>query len=183
MLCIDNNLEESFELIFLWLLSALSFRKDSIMSDFDPNPTVLRGRGGMKPGAAKSAQAVNAARRRGEDVATEQKYGAGGNRQHGTSLNTAVLDRETEELKHNKVGMDVGKLIQKGRQAKGWTQKELATKICEKPQVVTEYEQSKAVPNQAILAKMERALEMKLRGKDKGAPLAPKSAAKKQGGK
>ena len=79
--------------------------------------------------------------------------------------------------------MDVGKLIQKGRQAKEMTQKDLATKICEKPQVVTEYEQSKAVPNQAILAKMERALEIKLRGKDKGAPLAPKSAAKKQGGK
>ena len=153
------------------------------MGDFDPTPTVLRGRGGMKPGAAKSAQAVNAARRRGEEVATEQKYGAGGNRQHGTSLNTAVLDRETEELKHAKVSMDVGKLIQKGRQAKGWTQKDLATKICEKPQVVTEYEQSKAVPNQQILAKMERALEMKLRGKDKGQPLAPKSAAKKQGGK
>ena len=50
----------------------------------------------------------------------------------------------------------------------------MATKICEKPQIVNEYESGKAVPNQAILAKMERALEMKLRGKDKGAPLAPK---------
>jgi len=50
----------------------------------------------------------------------------------------------------------------------------LATKICEKPQIVNEYESGKAVPNQAILAKMERALEIKLRGKDKGAPLAPK---------
>ena len=30
---------------------------------------------------------------------------------------------------------------------------------------------------QAILAKMERALEIKLRGKDKGAPLAPKVPA------
>jgi hypothetical protein len=30
---------------------------------------------------------------------------------------------------------------------------------------------------QAILAKMERALEIKLRGKDKGAPLAPKTPA------
>lgn len=29
----------------------------------------------------------------------------------------------------------------KGRQNKGWTQKELATKVCEKPQVITEYEQ------------------------------------------
>ena len=39
---------------------------------------------------------------------------------------------------------------------------------------VNEYESGKAVPNQAILAKIERALEIKLRGKDKGAPLAPK---------
>ena len=63
------------------------------------------------------------------------------------------------------VSMDVGKLIQKGRQAKEMTQKDLATKICEKPQVVTEYESGKAVPNQAILGKLERALDMKLRGK------------------
>lgn len=74
--------------------------------------------------------------------------------------------------------MDVGKLIQKGRQAKNLTQKDLATKVCEKPQVVAEYESGKAVPNQAILAKFERALEMKLRGKDKGAPLAPKGKKK-----
>merc|ERR1712113_1256809 len=72
-----------------------------------------------------------------------------------------------------KVSMDVGKLIQKGRQAKEMTQKDLATKICEKPQVVTEYESGKAVPNQAILGKLERALGIKLRGKDKGKPLAP----------
>ena len=44
----------------------------------------------------------------------------------------------------------------------------------EKPQVVNEYESSKAVPNQAILGKLERTLGIKLRGKDKGAPLAPK---------
>ena len=55
------------------------------------------------------------------------------------------------------------------------TQKDLATKICEKPQIVNEYESGKALPNQAILAKMERVLELKLRGKDKGAPLAPKA--------
>ena len=58
------------------------------------------------------------------------------------------------------------------------TQKELATKICEKPQIVNEYESGKAIPNQAVLAKMERALEIKLRGKDKGAPLAPKAPKK-----
>jgi len=72
------------------------------MSDDWNTVTVLRGKQ-AKPGAAKSSQAVNAARRRGEEVHTEQKYGAGGNRQHGTSLNTAVLDSETEELKHKHV--------------------------------------------------------------------------------
>jgi len=144
------------------------------MSDDWNTVTVLRGKQ-AKPGAAKSASAVNAARRRGEAVSTEMKYGAGGNKHSGTSLNTTKLDRETEELKHATVSMDVGKLIQKGRQAKNLTQKDLATKICEKPQIVNEYESGKAIPNQAILAKMERVLELKLRGKDKGAPLAPKA--------
>ena len=45
-------------------------------------------------------------------------------------------------------------------------------------QVVNEYEAGKAVPNQAILAKFERALDIKLRGKDKGAPLGPKGKGK-----
>lgn len=37
------------------------------------------------------------------------------------------MDRETEELKHEKVPIDLGRLIQQGRQAKGFNQKELAT--------------------------------------------------------
>ena len=57
------------------------------------------------------------------DVATEQKYGAGQNKHTVTSLNTAKLDRETEELKHEKIDLSIGKLIQKGRNAKEWSQK------------------------------------------------------------
>ncbi len=72
------------------------------MSDEWNTVTVLRGKQ-AKPGAAKSSSAVNAARRRGEDVSTESKWGSGGNKQHQTQMNTAVLDRETEELKHLKV--------------------------------------------------------------------------------
>jgi putative transcription factor len=53
--------------------------------------------------------------------------GAATNKQHVTTKNTAKLDRETEELKHDKVPLDLGRLIQQGRQAKGWSQKELAT--------------------------------------------------------
>lgn len=145
--------------------------------DYNTTVTILRGKGNLKPGAGKSEAAINAARRRGEAVATEQKFGAAQNKHTATTLNTTKLDRETEELKHDRVPLEIGKLIQKGRNDKNMTQKDLATKICEKPQVVNEYESGKAVPNQAILAKMERALEIKLRGKDKGAPLAPKAPA------
>jgi putative transcription factor len=67
--------------------------------------------------------------------------------------------------------MSVSKAIQQGRQAKNLTQKDLATKINEKPQIVNEYESGKAVPNQQILGKMERILGIRLRGKDIGSPL------------
>ena len=137
-------------------------------SDWD-TVTVLRKRP-PKASALKSQQAINQAQRQGIAVETSKKFGAATNKKPSTSLNTAKLDRETEELKHNTVGLDVGKLIQQGRQAKGLTQKDLATKICEKIQVVNEYEAGKAIPNQQVLAKIERIIGMKLRGKDKGKP-------------
>ena len=55
------------------------------------------------------------ARRAGANISTEQKYGGGGNRQGGTSLNTAKLDAETEELKHKTVDKSVGQLIAQGK--------------------------------------------------------------------
>jgi len=129
--------------------------------------TYLRG----KNSHTKSRQAVNSAMRSGADLETSKKYGGGGNKQFSANKNTAKLDRETEELHHNTVSLDVSKLIQQGRQAKGFTQKELATKINEKPQVVNDYEAGKAIPNQQLMSKLERVLGMKLRGKDKGQPL------------
>ena len=44
-------------------------------------------------------------------------------------------------------------------------------RINEKPQVVNEYESGKAIPNQQIISKLERAVGVKLRGNDIGAPL------------
>lgn len=52
---------------------------------------------------------------------------AGQNKQHSITKNTAKLDRETEELHHDRVPLEVGKVIQQGRQSKGLTQKDLAT--------------------------------------------------------
>ncbi|KAI1306001.1 Endothelial differentiation-related factor 1 -like protein [Halotydeus destructor] len=144
------------------------------MSEDWDTVTVLRKRP-TKSGTLRTQKAINTALRQGVAVDTEKKYNAGTNKVTGTTLNTTKLDRETEELHHDKVPLDVGKLIAQGRQAKGITQKELATKICEKPQVVNEYESAKAIPNQLVLGKLERALGIKLRGKDKGQPLQVKN--------
>ncbi|XP_023328369.1 endothelial differentiation-related factor 1 homolog [Eurytemora carolleeae] len=142
--------------------------------------TVIGSRRNAAAGGGNKERSLNIARRQGAHIITESKYGAAGNTQKGTTLNTAKLDAETEELKHKTVDLNVGKLIQKGRQAKEMTQKELATKMNEKPQVVIEYEQGKAIPNNIILAKMERILGIKLRGKDKGQPLEPKEPKKEE---
>ncbi|XP_055843605.1 endothelial differentiation-related factor 1 homolog [Episyrphus balteatus] len=141
------------------------------MSDWD-TVTVLRKRA-PKASTLKTESAINHARRQGVAVDTQQKFGAGTNKQHVTTKNTAKLDRETEELKHDKIPLDVGKIIQQGRNAKGLSQKDLATKICEKTQVVTDYEAGRGIPNNVILGKIERVIGLKLRGKDRGQPLAP----------
>jgi len=148
-------------------------------TDFD-TVTVLR-KSGPPIKTCRTQGEILAAQRRGAEIETNKKWGAGGNVQHGMSKNAAKLDNETEELHHDRVPLSVGKAIQQGRQAKEMTQKDLATKICEKPQVVAEYESGKAVPNPQILGKMERALGIKLRGKDIGKPLTqPKKDAPKK---
>ncbi|KAK4014918.1 endothelial differentiation-related factor 1 [Daphnia magna] len=142
------------------------------MSDNQWEPVIIKKR--LPKGAsATSDKVVNAARRQGLEVETVTKYGAATNKHTGTTLNTAKLDQESEELKHASLSMDVAKLIQKGRQDKGFTQKDLATKINEKPQIITDYEAGRGIPNQQILGKIERAIGIKLRGKDKGQPLEP----------
>ncbi|KAG5678001.1 hypothetical protein PVAND_007712 [Polypedilum vanderplanki] len=146
------------------------------MSDWD-TVTVLKKKP-LKAAQMKTESAVNQARRQGLDVETHSKYNAGTNKQHAPTKNTAKLDRETEELKHKSIDNNVARVIQQGRQAKGLSQKDLATKINEKQQIVTDYEAGRGIPNNIILGKMERVLGIKLRGKDIGQPLAPSSAKK-----
>lgn len=142
-----------------------------VNSDPDPDVvTILHRRGPAQKTLRKTAE-LNAAQRRGAKIETTKKAMAGGNKQHFAVKNTARLDEETEELHHERVSLTLAKIIQKARQAKGWTQKDLGTHINEKPQVVAEYENGKAVPNNQILVKMERALAVKLRGKEIGQPL------------
>ena len=52
---------------------------------------------------ANSSQAVNDALRKGAQVETVKKFAAGSNKVTGTGKDAAKLDRETEELHHDRL--------------------------------------------------------------------------------
>ena len=97
-----------------------------------------------------------------KNVSVEKK---GGNKEIGSKL--AKLDNAEEASKIETVSLSLSQKIQQGRAAKGMKQKDLATKINVKPQVIGDYESGRAVPDNKILGKIERALDIKLRGKQK----------------
>ncbi|XP_072978636.1 multiprotein-bridging factor 1b [Typha angustifolia] len=132
----------------------------------DWEPVVIRKKA-PNTAAKKDEKAVNAARRSGAEIETVRKSTAGTNKaaSSSTSLNTRKLDDETENLSHERVPTELKKCIMQARMDKKLTQAQLAQLINEKPQVIQEYESGKAIPNQQIIIKLERALGAKLRGK------------------
>ena len=139
----------------------------SVTQDWEP---VVLNRRKPKAAALRDPKAVNQALRAGAAVEAVKKHDAGSNRKGssaaaGPAVNARKLDEQTEPAALDRVPAEVRQAIQKARAAKRMSQADLAKAICEKPQVVQEYESGKAVPNQAVLAKMERVLEVKLRGK------------------
>lgn len=99
----------------------------------------------------------------------------------------AALDRNDEPAPPKTISPDVGKAMQTARQELGMKQSDLATKVNEKPTVISDYEAGRAIPNPQLLAKLEKALKVKLRGKDIGSPLLSisekKALEKEQAGK
>lgn len=117
----------------------------------------------------KTNAAISSMKRAGLMTA-EKRYGGGGNASahSATSMSARKLE-ESENLKHATVNKSLSKAIQQARMAKKMTQKDLATAINEKPQVIGEYENGKAIPNGQIIVKIERKLGCKLpRGKKGG---------------
>lgn len=148
------------------------------MSDWD-SVTVIGskarvGGGGPRERVARTAGELNAARRSGAVLGTEKKYGSTNVKGNPEGQRLTKLDNTDDIVAVKKVDVSVGKAISQARQEKKFTQKDLATKINEKPQVINDYEAGRAVPNQQLLGKLERALGVKLRGKNIGEPLFAK---------
>ncbi|GMH18933.1 hypothetical protein Nepgr_020774 [Nepenthes gracilis] len=129
----------------------------------DWEPVVLH-RSKPKAQDLRNPKAVNQALRSGAEVQTIKKYDAGSNKK--AAAGTAFkLDEGTEPAALQRVSAETRQAIQKARIAKKTSQAELAKLISERPQVVQDYENGKAVPNQAVLSKMEKVFGVKLRGK------------------
>jgi putative transcription factor len=97
-----------------------------------------------------------------EAVPTELRYGGGGGGMGHQVMSSRALDEKNEGGKHVQVTQSFKIALMKARQAKGWTQKVLAGKIKEKPQVINEYEAGKGIPNPQVIQKLNRALGVKL---------------------
>lgn len=68
-------------------------------------------------------------------------------------------ERETESFKVATVDPSVAKEIREARARKGWTQRQLATAVNEKVDVIKAVEGGKAPPNGALVVKLRRALK------------------------
>jgi putative transcription factor len=135
--------------------------------DQDWTPVVIQKTTKQKIAGLSSAHAVNAQKMAGV-MTTEKKHSAGENKSahSGGGAGMKKLEESTEEFKHETVNQSLSKAISQARLAKKMTQKELATAINEKPQIIQEYESGKAIPNPQILNKLDRALGIHLpRGK------------------
>ncbi|ODV83281.1 hypothetical protein CANARDRAFT_203440 [[Candida] arabinofermentans NRRL YB-2248] len=150
------------------------------MSDWDSVTVIGKkariGGSAPKDKVVKSASALNEARRSGNVVSVDKKYSTGNAKGDPEGQRLTMIDRSDEIIAPKKVDLSVGKAIQKARQDKKFTQKDLATKVNEKPTIINDYEAGRGVPNQQLLSKLERALGVKLRGKDIGAPLFAKKS-------
>ncbi|KAK3041645.1 hypothetical protein RJ639_001455 [Escallonia herrerae] len=108
-------------------------------------------------------KAVNRALRSDGQVQTVKKSDAGVNkRAAATAASARKLDEAVEPAALGRVAPEVQQTIQKARLEKELSQ---AKRVSERPQVVQEYENSRVVRNQVVLAKLERVLGVKLRGK------------------
>ncbi|KAG9459292.1 hypothetical protein H6P81_003800 [Aristolochia fimbriata] len=134
----------------------------AITQDWEP---VVLHKSKLKSSDLRDPKAVSQALRAGASVVTTKKFDAGFNKKAAPPVKARKLEEETEPAAFERVSTEIRQAIQKARLAKKMNQAELAKLINERPQVVQEYENGKAVPNQMILAKMEKVLGVKLRGK------------------
>ena len=132
------------------------------MSDLDWQPVVLRPKKEKPTNKSQVEKQVNAARQTGSATVVTKPKTSAPNKQRSSDFDTRKLDKDEGDYSIHTVGLETGKKIVQARNAKGLTQKQLAMEIQETTTVIQAYESGKAVPNQKVIAKIEKALGTKV---------------------
>mmetsp|Transcript_62773 Transcript_62773/g.130506 ORF Transcript_62773/g.130506 Transcript_62773/m.130506 type:complete len:125 (+) Transcript_62773:77-451(+) len=114
----------------------------------DWEPVVLR-----KPVAATAA---------GIAASAGKKGGFSNQTANGVSIRQLENDEDEAPMTLPSVSRDLRIALAQARQAKNLTQKDLAARLMIPTKTIQEYESGKAIPNNALIAKMERNLGCKL---------------------
>lgn len=95
-------------------------------------------------------------------VHTEKKFSGGGNSAGGDTQGHRALDDSTSAQAPKKISTEFKKALMQARQAKGWTQKELAQKCKEKANVIQQYEAGTIIPQGKMISMLNRKLGITL---------------------
>jgi len=92
-------------------------------------------------------------------------------KEHGSIIkklkpsNNYKFDEHHETFTHNKVTKKISDLIREGRCNKGMKQKDLAGKLNIPAKTIVLYENGSIIPDNNLMGKIERVLNIKIRGK------------------
>lgn len=75
------------------------------------------------------------------------------------------FEEHSDSFKHQKINKKISELIRDGRNNKGMTRKELAKNINVPLGIINNYENGSVITDNKILGKIEKHLNIKLRGK------------------
>ena len=133
------------------------------MSDQDWTTVTFTKTQKQKTKEAFSNQHSLAAAKASGIVATERRVGTGNKSAHTpNSAGMRKLEEDTEPHRVQTVNKNLAQAIMQARLAKKMTQAELATAINERAQIIQQYEAGTAIPNGAIIVKLDRALGIRL---------------------
>ncbi|KAG5503003.1 hypothetical protein JIQ42_06966 [Leishmania sp. Namibia] len=131
-----------------------------------------RGGGGSAQPRKVTERDANRAMQSGQSLQVQRKEHQRFNQQVvSAGAKAKKLDEDNDTLKVKKVDPHLRVRIMKERQALNWSQQDLAQRISERVSVVAEYENGKAVPEERVIVKMEKALGVHLRGTKAGEPM------------
>lgn len=99
---------------------------------------------------------------KGKGNASSNKGGST-SKTHYEKTKEQKLMEDTENLSHKTVSATLAKTIQQARIARGFkTQKDLAQALNVPPNIINQYESGKAIPDNSVMQKLRRILQVKL---------------------